>query len=102
MAYSRRFGDDVAKAIGDRKQRDIAEKMSASQTIVTHMVNGRITSDEYIRRFALAVGQDPAAWQRRARLYREEVHLRDLGYLTDEEVDAILSVMEKAECRQEK
>lgn len=97
MAYSKRFGEDVARAIGDRKQRDIAEQMNASQTIVTHMVNGRIVSDEYIRKFAHAIGEDSAGWLRRAKMYREEAHLRDLGYLSDEAVKDILGIMEREE-----
>ena len=98
--YSERFKEDVLRSAAGKSQRTIAEKMRVSQTTVSNMQYGRIPADlELVRRFALAVGEDPDAWVRRARLYREEAHLRDLGYLSDDAVKEILAVMEREEER---
>ena len=103
MPYSRRFGEEVAQAIGENSQRDIANKMGGvSPTTVSNMVAGRIPTDAILVRFAEAIGQDPEAWKRRARLYSEETHLRSLGFLPDDAVKQIVSIMEEAEREQEK
>ena len=96
--YSERFKEDVLKAAAGKSQREIAAKMGVSQTTVSNMQYGRIPADiKLVRRFAEAVGENPDAWVRRAKLYSEEVHLRDLGFLSDDAVKRILEIMEEAE-----
>lgn len=105
MAYSKRFADDVLEALNDKSQRAVAKKMGTSQTMISNMTSGRIPQDlEIVRRFAEAVGEDPDAWERKARLYGTEVHLRaDHKALSDKTIAQILSdIAEEEEKHQNK
>lgn len=97
MDYSTRFAQDVARAIGNRSQRDVAIKMGVSPTTVGNMLSGRIPTDEILVKFAKSVDEKPEAWVRKARMCAEEVHLREIGFLPDEAVKEILAIMSEAE-----
>ncbi|MHB0911943.1 MAG: helix-turn-helix domain-containing protein [Armatimonadota bacterium] len=95
MAYSYKWGRDVAEAIGEKSQRSVAGKVGVSQTMIGNMVSGKIPSDMgTVRRFAEAVGQDPDEWELKAVLCETEAYLRDLYDLSDEEMQSILRILE--------
>lgn len=96
MPYSNRFADEVRRAIGTKSQRAIATKMGTSQTMIANMLGGRIPEDyNVVRKFAMAVGEDPDTWEQNARFWATEVQLRTEHDLTDEDVEEVRRIIEK-------
>lgn len=96
MANSMRFGDDVAKAIGSKSQRKLAQEMGVSQTTVGNMLMGRIPSEEIIRKFAKAIGEDPEVWLQKTKFYETETFLRkEWEGMSDADIDRVREIVEK-------
>lgn len=101
MAYSKVFREEVLLATEKRSQNSIAQEVGVSQATIAKMITGWIPSDDLLRRFAVALGKEPAHWVRLGKVYREEAHLREELKLSDLAIKTILDIY-KSELEQHK